>query len=108
MKNATEHAHADVPAVMSALNVTQPAAHVLDTQLMNVSTAGVEPKSMVTDVACATATLDSKPLETSVNKLLALARDVTHVTRVNVFIANMGMTFMTEHVQHAVSKTAQI
>lgn len=75
---------------------------------MNVSTAGAEPNSMLMDVASATVMLDSKPKETSVNKLDASVKDVPAATRTNVFIAIMDMTFMRDNASHAKRKIVTI
>ena len=104
----TQHVLVDAPAVMSATNVTQPVAPVLDTKFMNVSTAGVEPNATLTDVVCVTATLDLKPLETNVNNKVASVKDVTPATRVNVFIANTGITLKVELALNVVRTIAMI
>ena len=60
------------------------------------------------DAACAILLTDGPSTETSVNILDASAKDVTHATRVNVFIANMDMTFTMENVGHAVRTIVRI
>ena len=105
VKNVTQHAQADAPAVMSATNVTQAVAPVPDTKSMSVSTAGVEPNVPPTDVVTVTAKPDSKTLETNVNNKDASPKDVTPATR-DIATANTDMTFKTELVVNVVRTTA--
>ena len=108
VKNVTQHAQADAPAVMSATNVTQAVAPVPDMKSMNVSTAGVEPNVPPTDVVTVTATLDSQTLETNVNNKDASPKDVTPATRDNVSTADMGLTLLMELVVNVVKTIATI
>lgn len=107
VKSVTPHAQADVQAVKSATNVTQLVEPVPDTQAMNVSTVGVEERSTTTDVVSVLKT-DLKLTETNVKTHHASTKDVTAATRVYVFIVNMGMTFMTDIVNHAASRIVMI
>jgi len=52
--------------------------------------------------------MDGPNTETSVNNPDASAKDVTHVTRINVFIANMDMTFTMENVTSVVRTIVMI
>ena len=108
VKNVTQHAQADAPAVMSATNVTQAVAPVPDMKSMNVSTAGVEPNVPLTDVVTVTATPDLQTLETNVNNKDASPTDVTPATRDNVSTADTDMTLLTELVVNVVRTIAMI
>jgi len=108
VKNVTQHAQADAPAVMSATNVTQAVAPVPDMKSMNVSTAGVEPNVPLTDVVTVTATPDLQTLETNVNNKDASPTDVTPATRDNVSTADTDMTLLTELVVNVVKTIAMI
>jgi hypothetical protein len=52
--------------------------------------------------------MDGPNTETSVNNPDASAKDVMHVTRINVFIANMDMTFTMENVTSVVRTIVMI
>jgi len=91
------------------MNVTHHAAPVPDTQRMNVSTVGAEPRRAIQDAAHVVER-DGNLKETSVSKRVA-SKAMTAVmlaARVNVSIVHTAMTFRKVNAIDAMSKIVRI
>jgi hypothetical protein len=91
------------------MNVTHHAEPVPDTQRMNVSTVGAEPRRALQDAA-RVVEKDGHLTETSVSSRVAskAMKAVTPAARANVSIVHTGMTFGRVNAMNALRKIVRI